>query len=203
MLNCVEYWDSYYNSNKEASPSNFACFCSSYLQETDGYFLDFGCGNGRDSLYFHEKNQRVVAVDKSANAINNIRLANKDILCINGDVNSIPVVQYSYIYSRWVLHSVSKKDQNIILKKFRDNIKSNGLLFIECRSINDSLYGVGDDVGDNGFINTHYRRFIEKDALAIDLTNTGFKILYIAESNEFSVVEQDKPCLIRTIATPK
>ena len=81
-----------------------------------------------------------------------------------------------------------------------NKLNENGLMFIEVRSIHDHLFGKGIKISDNEYIDTHYRRFHEKDELLLKLKNIGFDIVYDIESNGFSKLDNDDPVLIRVIA---
>ena len=109
--------------------------------------------------------------------------------------------QFDYIYSRFTLHAITRKQENVILKKAYYSLKQNGKLFIEARTIRDELFGKGIPKGDNAFIfNEHYRRFIDPNILTHTLQNIGFSICYKEESNEFSPKDKSKPMLIRLVA---
>ena len=50
------YWEKYYESHREPNkPSPFAEFVSNEL-DSGTCLVELGCGNGRDSIYFGEKN---------------------------------------------------------------------------------------------------------------------------------------------------
>ena len=67
-----EYWNSYYSSKAVPDiPSQFAAFALSECRDAD-YFLDVGCGNGRDSFFFARRGMAVVSVDGSTAAIDDI-----------------------------------------------------------------------------------------------------------------------------------
>ena len=54
--------------------------------------------------------------------------------------------------------------------------------FIEVRCVKDELFGKGTLVAKNTyFYNGHNRRFIEKEELAQQLTETGFQVIYAEE----------------------
>jgi cyclopropane fatty-acyl-phospholipid synthase-like methyltransferase len=64
------YWDAYYATEGRGSiiPSQFAAFVASeYL--AGHQVVEFGCGNGRDALFFAGLGSKVLGVDGSASAI--------------------------------------------------------------------------------------------------------------------------------------
>lgn len=61
----LKYWNSYYKClDSEPVPSQFAAFI---LSEFNHFydFVDIGCGNGRDSLFFNKFRKRVLGLDGS------------------------------------------------------------------------------------------------------------------------------------------
>ena len=65
-----QYWQNYYTLNKAPiQPSPFAEFIYTnyiYTQTKKMEYqtiIDIGCGNGRDSIYFHSKGLKVHGVD--------------------------------------------------------------------------------------------------------------------------------------------
>ena len=73
-------------------------------------------------------------------------------------------------------------------------------LFIEARTVQDSIYGDGHEVGMHEFITTHYRRFIEPFDLIKKIKNCGFEIIEFDEGKGFSKTDLDDPHLLRIIA---
>ena len=58
------------------------------------------------------------------------------------------------------------------------------MLFIEARSVKDTIYGLGEQVGLNEYIyNEHYRRFIVLDELINSIEKRGFKIIFGKQSD--------------------
>ena len=63
-----QYWDSFYKTNHKHTPSQF-CVCVLTEINSDSVVVEFGCGNGRDTLYFASQAHIVVAMDLSHQAI--------------------------------------------------------------------------------------------------------------------------------------
>lgn len=84
-----------------------------------------------------------------------------------------------------------------------------GYLFVEARSVRDSLYGLNATPGpdkdswlyDGGH---HYRRFLRADEFADEVAKDGFEVLLIEEVEHVSAVttqtRTDDPVVIRCIA---
>jgi len=203
-----KYWNVYYKKKSLISkPSNFAIFCKKKLKNYNGIVYDIGCGNGRDVIYFNRKRINCTGIDKSHQAIlkskkkffsykNNFIKKN---FC-NFFLKQIKDKKFS-VYSRFSLHSINyiieKKLITILSKQ-----KNLEYLFIECRTLDDELYGVGKKVGKHEFISDHYRRFIDPPVLLKKLKKK-FKIIYFKKSRGFAKFKKEDPCALRIIAKKK
>lgn len=198
------YWNHYYkNDNAPCSPSDFAKFALQYMQR-DHTLIDLGCGNGRDSIFFCENAIRVTAVDSAIAAINSIDKRKMPIITINDDFTRVLAMasqEYDYCYARWSLHAINEDQLNKLLPSAYNALKKEGLFYIEARTINDCKYGQGVKIGINEFyFDNHYRRFLNPEDIKKQLENLGFEIVYFAESDTFSIVQEDAPTLIRIVA---
>lgn len=205
----TNYWNDFYaNQNMTEVASPFAVFVDTYCDDqkfVDPTLLDLGCGNARDSAYFASKGFDVMAVDRSASAIStnngkfggsNINFSVMDLTDLGAHVGS-----YDVIYCRWVIHSITPTDQTRVLKAVRNLLSPNGIFFIEARTVDDPLFGKGEPGKDkNSFVHGHYRRFLSVPELESQLIDHGFAIEHISASNEYSVVHDDKPHLVRITA---
>ena len=102
------------------------------------------------------------------------------------------------IYSRFTLHAINYEEEERLLSHL-DNGGMLKYVFIEARSINDGLYGMGRKVGLHEFVTSHYRRFIDPAVLKSKLERT-FHIEYFEEAQGFAKIATEDPCLIRVIA---
>ena len=199
------YWNKFYKEvDCLEKPSKFSNFIGKFLKKYNGTIIDVGCGNGRDLLYFKKNKFKVIGIDMSKKAIEickkKISKKNHRNLFVKNFIkfNYKKIKKNISIYSRFTLHTISLKDEEIFFKKL-EKIKNLDFLFIETRSIKDNLFGKGKKLGKNEYVTDHYRRFINK----LDLVNRlkkKFKILYIKESTGHSKFKNEDPCLIRIIA---
>ena len=198
------YWDMYYRNKMaktEASP--FGKYALT-LFEKGKNVLELGCGNGRDSLYFAEQGMWVTALDTSKVAIDflninspqNAKFICKDFVSFNYEENS-----FDYVYSRFTLHSITKKQENILFNGIKNALKNDGKLLIEVRGTKDKLFGVGKALGDNAFFyDNHYRRFANFKELCEKLSYFGFTIEYAKEDKGFAPYGNEDPVVIRLVA---
>lgn len=202
----IEYWNGFYrNANLTLEPSRFAQHVVQYMQNGKSV-VDLGCGNGRDSLYFLSKGLKVTAIDSAAEGLQILQMsgvgkAGLDI--IQDDfVNSCRIFEnkYDYFYSRFTLHTITQQQESELLKRVYECLRKKGMLFIEVRGIHDDLYGKGEQVGRNTYIyDDHYRRFLVKDELEIQLKALGFSIRESREDVGFAPYGTNDPCVIRMI----
>jgi hypothetical protein len=177
------YWENFYKSYAESTPSDFCLFVQSYFKDKRLNIMDCGCGNGRDS-YALSKHHNVIGVD---------------LACINSFTESCSFVQDNFctiekslcnlIYSRFTFHSITNDDH----LTFLNSIQTIGTyLCIETRSDKGvhSFRHHGDD---------HYRNFTNIDYLKDVLEKTNFNILYITESDNLAIYKTENPICIRVI----
>jgi len=74
----ANYWNDFYSNNTIAqqinNPTQFAAFTLGEMkQEGIEVIYDLGCGNGRDTKFFIDNNCKVVAADRSLNALQKTR----------------------------------------------------------------------------------------------------------------------------------
>ncbi len=200
-----DYWNNYYKKNiSPKEPSDFAKEIVNQL-DCNKNLLEIGCGNGRDSIFFSKHNLNIFSIDQSEIAIEELKKQNyKNITFIKDnfvDSDIFNTNTFDYVYSRFTLHSISENEQNKLLDNIYKALNNGGMLFIEARSINDTIYGYGTEVEKNAFIyNDHYRRFINIEELTSLLQEKGFEIVFAKESNNWAIYKNENPVVIRIYA---
>ena len=117
------YWNEFYGKSEvlvPSAPSSFAMLIKDLVPNTS-VLIDFGCGNGRDSIYFSEHVHKVYAIDASLEAnriVGAIKLHNLTHLLgstevLEGVLNSLsdskaPIV----LYARFLLHALDLEEEN-------------------------------------------------------------------------------------------
>ena len=205
-----KYWDKYYSKHLKDpglnKPSSFAEFCTKNFIFKRKKIVEIGSGNGRDAHYFFRHGFDVIGLDQSKVDENKNHKHFSD----NGNkliFKNCDFVKYdykkhesiNYVYSRFTLHAISKKDELILLPKIYDGIIKNGLFLIEARTISDPLFGKGNKIEKNAFFTDHFRRFIDPNEFIDQILDIGFKIKYFNERNGLSIYNDDDPVLMRII----
>ncbi len=208
-----QYWNDYYQkqglSKAISMQSTFAQFClDKFFVKKSLSIVELGSGNGRDAIFFAHHQHNVIAIDQSTIAIDIERKM------LNVEVGqylhpkALDFVQEDYaiyknidiFYSRFTLHSITKKDEDLLLPNIYNALNSGGLFCIEVRTTKDSLCGIGKNCGDNTFISdSHRRRFVNSQTFLEQVLLLGFKLLYFTEEDNLSAYKDDNPVLMRLI----
>ncbi|WP_323735654.1 methyltransferase domain-containing protein [Methanosphaera sp. ISO3-F5] len=197
------FWKEYYKNNPNpVEASTFAQFSIGFLKEGKS-LIELGCGNGRDSVFFAEKNINVTAIDQIDDEINylnqkygsdNLVFKTRDFTNLKKDNN------YDYVYSRFTLHSITEEREAKVFDWIESQLNKKGLFLLEVRSINDPMFKKGEKLSENENVTTHYRRYLNFEDTKKKLKKHGLTIVYALESNGLSVYKDDDPTLIRIVA---
>lgn len=199
------YWDNFYKDNSITdNPSTFAIFCGDFIRGKDvKYLIDIGCGNARDTHFFHEMGLLTTGIDycQIVTELNRDKYKHIDFYACSADnLDNIKLNNpIDCIYSRFFLHAINKETATAFLSWATSSIKPEGYLLLECRSDKDPMFGIGEKVSDYEYINGHYRRFINLNSLIDELDCMGWSVIYCGESDNLSVSKNDNPVLIRLI----
>lgn len=178
-----KYWTNFYKSFNEKKPSEFAIFCDNNFNLKNTLIIDFGCGNGRDTIFFHNLGYKVWGVDEIIPKSKGYTFLKRDILEF---LRMTDTGRKSGIaYCRFFFHAIDEESENKILDNFKDNFE---MVMAEFRSDAEKC----DE--------THYRRLINGNKFLNKLMSRGFKILYFQESRGFSPYGKEDPLLIRVVA---
>ena len=199
------YWNEFYEHNPVTEePSTFAKFSLPYIN-TINTLIELGCGNGRDSVYFARNGINVVALDLSVKAIEiNLKRKMVNIEFLNWDFTNSPsqIVKsraIGSIYSRFTMHSIDKFSFEKTISWVANSLPVGSKFFIEARTINDALYGVGTPLNDNAFETSHYRRFLDIKDVKSRLEKLHFKFLYCVEDYVSAEYKNDGAVVLRMI----
>lgn len=202
------YWKNIYSKQSEGEqPSLFAKYIVETIDIEDKSIIELGCGNGRDAIFFANANAHVTAIDQCENIIDllnvrfqkvsNLQFKCTDFTCLDDDI------PFNIVYSRFTLHSISKEQEDRVLRWAYRNLNPNGKLCIEVRGQRNEIYQVGTPVEgepDAFILNDHYRRFIHFETLCMELEKLGFKLDFAKEQKGFAPYNGTDETYIRVIA---
>ena len=205
-----DYWDQFYaRPHPELrEPSPFARFCLERMASGSELF-ELGCGNGRDALFFARQGIAVTACDQSKTAIEHLQ----EVAASNNGwfvPPSFIVKRFEdlvdggprdVVYSRFTLHTVDARTASQMLGWAYRNLRTQGQLFVEARTVRDELCGKGESAGRDAFIHDgHYRRFVRTDELTAELETIGFAVRELVEGRGLATFGADDPVVVRAIA---
>jgi len=203
MLANVDYWQSVYASSAVPThPSQFAVFVQSWLHSTNATIIEVGCGNGRDSRFFHGLGHDVVATDQViCDELGEFANSNDRFSAIESNIEvaadalkdavdfSKPVV----LYSRFFQHAIPEEVQQAQLESFAKVLHKDSILFFEFRLD-------GDKDMPKEFGTTHYRRFQSSDDFIATLKENKFDCSYACEGQGYARYKSEDPHVGRFVA---
>ncbi len=199
-MNNKDYWENKWLSRPKEPANNFAVRAYKIIKSKKlKTFLDLGCGDGRDSVYFFDKGLKVTAVDFSASGIKKLKSQNPKINCILSDIRKMKIKANSFdvIYAHLSLHYFDDTTTRKIFNNLYSILKKNGLLFVKCKSVDDALFGKGQKIAENTYKKGHTRHFFSKEYMAEQLKK--FKVIKISKTS--SVYHSYRSAFIEAIAT--
>jgi len=204
-----EYWDKYYGTARgwlstQTVPSQFAVFCLGELSHNArmNTLVDIASGDGRDSIFFARSGLNVIAIDKSAQAVDlinrnkvqNLTAVNADILRDMGELK-VPVNGPIAYYARFFIHTLNNKELDTFFKNISSYISENDLLFIEYRNHRDaSLTKVTEP---------HFRAFYPSKSVRNLAQKCGLSCLYEVEGTGLAKWKEDDASVSRQIFTKR
>lgn len=203
------YWNKFYKDWELDIPSQFCVLAATEIPITHSV-VEFGCGNGRDSLYFAEHNFNVVAMDLSFEAIRKDKLIlsekkGKTLRFVQGDVSNKKdiesAIEYArniskfgsvVIYTRFFLHTLDNLQEEIFINTLCQNLTDNDQIYFEFRSLEDEKK--------EKIYEGHYRRYIDIQLLERKLrSKLKIKSLYLITGQGMAKYKQEDPFVSRII----
>lgn len=199
-----DYWNDYYVSGASRTrlvPSQFAAFVAGEMPGPHR-MVEFGCGNGRDAIFFASYGHQVVGVDGSESAVASSReraaALGEDVTFIQSDIGddgladrlrqgSGPLV----VYARFFIHAITDKEELALLDLAGAITEPGDRLAVEYRTVRDSS---GEKV-----TGTHYRRFVTPATFQANTLARGFDVVYAVEGFGFAKYKQDDAYVARAI----
>lgn len=196
MINDNDYWNKFYKSNGVVhNPSFFAQHVEDKYFKPRKSLLELGCGNGRDAIFFAEKEKRVSALDLSAQTIQNLSSLNvKNAKFYNQDFSQLShYINFDYVYSRFTLHSIDEETENVVFQQLPNVLKTGGLFLLEARSLKDEELA-------KTFGTDHFRRYLNFQETVDKIERLNFRVIEKTESQGLSPYQNEDPFLIRIVA---
>lgn len=205
-----EHWEQFYGQNSLIHiPSQFAVFAANECRDFSTV-IDIGCGNGRDSFFFHGIGKRVIGIDASQSAIDSclryqksafedltfLRLAISDNLIAKLDLNLERNLLKCglMIYSRFFIHAITEEDEDCFITHCSSLLERyGGKLLLEFRTKRDELQPKTTA--------SHYRRFIDPIQFFSKMKSKGFEADYFVEGFGLAKHMQDDAHVARFILT--
>lgn len=186
-------WDSAHQKGNidhySKSPTSFVLEVLNAMQ-TNSKILKLGCGVGNDSVAFANAGHTVTATDFSDVAIAKDQERFREINGLNFQAldmrGKFPYEDNSFdvVYARLSLHYFTDEITRKIIKEIYRVLVSGGQLFFVCKSIEDSLYGKGEEIEKDMYENNgHIRHFFSKE-YSQDILKDDFEIQKIESGVE-------------------
>lgn len=158
--------------------------------------LDLGIGQGMNSIPLQNMGFNVTGVDYSYNSLEICKKFCPEINLIQSDIRVFDIEKdkFDLIISRCVLHFLHKSDAFSIMKSMKDNVKKNGLVYLNVFSVRDPRFEKCKGLNNfecldcNVFHNLKddsYMSFFERDEI-LDVFD-GFKTLLICDDYSLDI----------------
>jgi SAM-dependent methyltransferase len=198
------YWDRYYAEQATVQrplPSQFATFVAGELGEPHRV-IEFGCGTGRDSIFFASYGHDVTGVDASTQAIASCRAIAEKL----GERASFLAARIEdpelasqlegaagplAVYARFFVHAITDDEERCFLDLAAQLTSPGDLLAVEYRTVRDAS---GAKVTDR-----HYRRFLAPSTFEARTLARGFDVAYAVEGFGFAKYKQDDAYVAREL----
>ena len=203
-----DYWNTFYSNFSISHPSQFCVMTAIEVDRTQP-IVEFGCGNGRDSIYLATHGHAVYGCDLSKEAIESNAARYKDVAHLSFeivDASSSDEVRAVLdkaredtsaanvtVYTRFFLHSIDQRQETKFLTALSAALIPGDRLYFEFRcKMDESLDKVhGKD---------HYRRYIDTPLMLEDLIKLDFKIEYEITGTGMAKYKSEDPFVSRIIA---
>lgn len=123
------------------------------------HVLDLGCGTGRNTVYMAQKGLRVTATDISEKGLDlTYKKAKKlgcDIKTSRHDMRNMPFKENTFdaVLCSWVCGHGTHEDMVSQANEMLRVVKPGGMIFVDYPSTEDDLYGIGNEIAKDTFLN--------------------------------------------------
>jgi cyclopropane fatty-acyl-phospholipid synthase-like methyltransferase len=200
------YWNEFYAKDdltKRPLPSQFATFVAGELN-SPRRLIDFGCGNGRDALFFSSLGHAVTGVDASSQAVEHCAkvaaalgepaqfvASQIDDPALPGRIPDVDLP--TVVYARFFLHAITEQEQAEFLTCAASLTAPGDVMAVEYRTVRD--------ISNEKVTGSHYRRYLDPFAFQRDAASHGFEPTYAVEGFGYAKYLNDDAyvarCLLR------
>jgi len=170
------FWKEFYTKPHTMEPTAFVRWCGIQGKRV----IDFGCGNGRDTVYLAEKNN-VIGVDMFAPE-------NPLLFCCPIERLLKVDPEADVAYCRFLFHAIEAQTEELIVNWAS---RHKAVLYVEARSIYDKPNP------------DHERRLMDGNAFVHGLLEAGFRVTHYQEGHGLAVFNEEDPHVIRVVAQGK
>lgn len=199
-----DYWEQFYAKSGGTSrplPSQFAAFVAGELRGQHRV-VEFGCGNGRDALFFASYGHQVCAFDGSTAAVERATALaeglGEKVEFVAASIDDpnlsslVPEVgDRTLVYARFFLHAITDEEEQAFLARAAELTKPGDVMAVEYRTIRDSS-GTKET-------EAHYRRFMSPAEFQYSAIQHGFRVTYAVEGYGFAKYKHDDAYVARTM----
>lgn len=219
----ASYWNTFYaDVGAVRVPSQFCIMVATEVDPRSTPVVEFGCGNGRDSLYFSSRGFRVIGSDLSETVIaeNRAKAAPSVASSTSGGKSAESAARFSVcdvtdermvgglieeakalagstdnivVYTRFFLHSIDRVQESQFVEGLSKSMIEGDKLYMEFRChLDEDLIKV--------YGKSHYRRYVRTDDFVALLEKKGFTIQYQITGQGMAKYKNEDPFVSRVIA---
>lgn len=199
-----DYWNEFYAStraHRRPLPSQFAAFVAGELT-APARIVEFGCGAGRDTIFFASHGHDVTGVDGSSAAVESCAALASELgekaefvaaSIDDPDLASRVRVEpgNTVVYARFFVHAINDEEETAFLRLAASLTSAGDRLAVEYRTVRDAS---GAKV-----TGTHYRRFVDPSAFNANAVTQGFEVEYAVEGFGFAKYREDDAYVARAL----
>lgn len=208
-----KYWEHFYRRLHLSVPSQFCVMVATEIP-AESCIIEFGCGNGRDSLYLGSHDHTICAMDMSDEAVksgaNEAKVAGlSKTHFLQGDLSKLGDLEKLFKtarkispngtivgYSRFVMHSINDEQEADFLSHLNKLMKPGEKVYFEFRSKEDASL--------EKTFGGHYRRFVDTVQFIKTLTELhDYKLNYDRTGQGMAKYKTEDPFVSRLIFEKK
>lgn len=188
-----DLWNAKHSKNEHGKyrdePMPFAKTSLEYFPE-QASILEVACGVGSDASFFAKQGHKVLATDFSRVVVDQDKAyfdqPRLDFAQLDVSQHPLPFhdQQFDVVYSHLGLHYFPDHITRAVIAELHRILKDGGTLAFACKSVEDSSYGIGDEIEKDTYVaKGHLRHFFTAD-YARELLQGKFDIQFLEEEQE-------------------